>query len=383
MAIILVCLMGTYTYSFVASIFNHYPVDGTYYIDVYVQDNTIKYYPNYYSKLILQDHIADFENIQVYPSIANNYNFIISKDDLSDDNVVICSLLEKGFAKIIDESVATKEQLQKQEQAKKNKLGIWGESSNTQPSVNSNKGFVYSIISFLSDIYNHNWWIRWIVAPFISFSFILSIIWELYRYFAKFKRIKLLFAGDKASGKTTLMRAWKDPDLSEAELLKSVPTKSFSFERIIRDDMGKKRRTLSATSLDYPGDDNQNILNFFSKSAVRNFRKRFVVLILSPTPRNNDSTYDENYISDQYYTTLKLWSAVIKAKPQNKISKFILFINKSDLFADKTDLKDRFAKHSNVLEKACAQANVDFHVIVGSTIKKDGFEELKNLFLEE
>lgn len=376
-------VIGLYTYSFVASLFNHYPIDGNYYIDIYAQDNSVKYYPNYYSKLIYNDHIASFKNIEIYPSIVKNYNIIIKKKDISNENVVIGSLLENGYAKIIDESIANQELLQKQNQAKENKLGIWATPTLPNAPVHSGKEIIPSILSFIVDFYKENWWIRWIIAPFISFSFIVSIIVEIYKYFTKTKRIKVLFAGDKASGKTTLMRAWKDPDLSEAELLKSVPTKSFSFERIIRDDMGNKRRTLSASSLDYPGDDNYNILNFLNKSIFKKYQKCYVVLILSPTPQNNSNTYDEKYILDQYYTVQKLWTAIIKSKPHNKISKFILFINKNDLFINKSDLKQCFAKHSTILKDTCLQAKVDFHLIVGSTIKKDGFEILKRLFLEE
>ena len=377
-------LASPYICAFIASLFNNYPVNGSYYFGIYSSNGKINYYSYYYYAPSALAKTAKFDNLELYPDLMNEvHNIPVHEDQITDTSVVINFLLENGYARIVDESKSTDQEIKSQQKAQDNKCGVW--SGNEEP-VGSGyipeKGILKKIYEFTINTYNNNWWIRWIIAPVISFSFVVSVIFKVYKFIVKSRKIKILFAGDKSAGKTTLKIAYMEPYRSEAYLLDNNPTRTIINKKISRDDNDKKI-TVYADSIDYPGDDYYVVLNTLNKKNGFNaFKKTYVILVLSPTRTNNKEELDEEYILDQFNTVSKLWAAVIKSNSTTKITKFVTFVNKCDLFSNKEDLEKVFSRHIKVLNDTCAEKGIAYETIIGSSVKRDGIYRLEKIFLK-
>lgn len=105
--------------------------------------------------------------------------------------------------------------------------------------------------------------------------------------------------------------------------------------------------------------------------------------MLAPTKTNNTNEIDQEYILDQFNTVSKLWIAVIKSKSTIKIARFIVFVNKCDLFDNrKQELKELFGRHIKLIEAACKEKGIKFEAIVGSSVKRDGISRMEESFLK-
>lgn len=374
--------------------FSNYPIDGEYYISIFVSDGYVRSSPYYQANLAYGDDIIIDRNVLFYPNlIGDGYTIRTNDKDSIKQETVILSLLEKGYAKIVDEGKASDLQIEKQNAAKKDSLGIWNVQDKSvivteqtyqnlvsiiRQCFKDTMSILTNIIGIIINICRKNKLISWILGSILTFSALLNLV---HFCFFKYHRIKVIFAGDKSSGKTTLMNAIKNPDMSEKDLLKPNPTPMADYRRIIRDSNGNNKRILMAHALDYPGGDYHYILDYFKDNRSSMLSKNYVVLSVAPTASNDLNIIDYGYVANQYNTIDKLWRAVIKAKPKKKIYKLILFINKNDLFADDDQLKIIFKEHISVLRKACYDADVEFTCIVGSAVKRNGIAKMLEILM--
>lgn len=283
-------------------------------------------------------------------------------------------MLSNGYAKIIDEDKASKEELKSQKEAKKDKIGIWSDEyinehlSDNEDNVNN------------SNDKNEFWnWCKtalsndWVTGLLGLIPFGAIIVFIINRVRKKKKMI--LVAGDKASGKTTLQQAILYPTMNKNDLIDRTPTRSDNTKLYVRD-LNNKKFPLYVNIMDYPGDENHKVIDFLSSSFIKRFKKYEIVLILSPTKSNKEPCkIDEQYIQEQEYTIKKLWAGLLKSKRIIKPNHFYLYINKKDLFPYE-DLEMLFEKHIYYLKEACRTKRIHFNLQVGSIVERDGIHKI-------
>lgn len=329
----------------------------------------------------------DLDNLAFFPmQIRTHFSFHVDDADTL-DNEVKRKLLYYGYAQIIDETVATAEELEAQEHAVSNRLGGWKETVNNQEEgydpgkdlgeISKKDGFkelagaISVMFSRIADYCKHN------------YQFIISVILSCGIGGMIYKRIKtrkktIFLGGANGCGKTTLKILISHPDVSVDDLLKQSPTLKLNSERVIRDDKNR-RLTLKADVLDPPGHELHHVIDKLSRLHKAWWRKYVVIIILAPTKANRGDLIDNEYIEQQYQTLKNLWVPVLYAKSIVKLETVVLFLNKGDLLDDVDELNRLFDKHISLVEKVSEETKNHVEIINGSIISKAGVTELMNV----
>lgn len=338
----------------------------------------------------------DLDNLDFFPmQIRTHFSFYVSDADTL-DNEVKRELLYFGYAQIIDETIATAEELEAQEHAVSNRLGGWEETVNNQDKGdgteivnNQNKGDdpekdlsgiskndgskeqagdISAMFSRIADYCIHNY--QFIISTIIS----CGICGMLYKRF-KTRKKKLFLGGANGCGKTTLKILLSDPSVSVDDLLKQSPTMKLNSERIIRDD-NNKRLILKIDILDPPGHELHYVIDKLSKFHKAWWHKYVVIIILAPTKANRGDLIDNEYIEQQYQMLKNLWVPVLHAKSIVTLETVVLFLNKGDLFDDVDELNRVFHKHINLMKRVSAETKKNVEVINGSIVSRVGITRL-------
>lgn len=312
-------------------------------------------------------------------------------------------LLYYGYAKLEDESIATEWELEAQEHAKQNFEGIWEENksdeegtltdesemqtegSSSEESAEAEtgeekaEGFGLKVRAVLRAI------VSWVAKNYqwvLSLGVISALGGAFLKRFRTRKR-RIILGGWKGCGKTTLKLLLMNPDASIEELKSQSPTLKPDIQRIVRDDNNNKL-VLEAEVLDPPGMELQYIVNALVKSGKNGRRKSVVVLMLSPTAAvDARQRIDYDHIKEQLVTLEKLWKPILLSEVAIKLQAVVLFINKSDLFADDPEkLSELFTEHTKLIKTACESKGIRFKTICGSVINKAGITELLNTVKE-
>jgi|GEM_PF-4878804 len=305
--------------------------------------------------------ILNLDNINLRQSLSETLSFTTGwiETDSALSNSIRNTILRNGLGELIDESVATNTDISNQNHARTNRLGIWENWEEYEES------------SWLERVMPT---IIWILSALATMGFFGFLIKQIHKRLRTRKKV-VFIGGDKASGKTTLIAALHNPDLSQDELLSTVSSAKVSKQRVVRDDENTKL-ILDLQLVDYPGDHYHVVLDWFIKNNYR--LKEFVaVLVVSPNKSNTNRNYfDSSYIVDQMNTIKKLWVAILNSKAITTPQRLILFVNKSDLFDDTAAFQAEFKNHVNTVRDVCKTRNVTFEVIFGSVVRRNGLQKI-------
>jgi GTPase SAR1 family protein len=126
--------------------------------------------------------------------------------------------------------------------------------------------------------------------------------------------------------------------------------------------------------VDYPGGNYEIVIDKLANAEG----EKTVILVVSPTKSyEKRNEIDNAYITDQFNTIQKLWTAVLRSTTLVKPKTFILFINKMDLYDDTTIAKKAFSNHISALQDACKKRSIKFETpIYGSVVKRTGLQSI-------
>lgn len=319
----------------------------------------------------------NFENLEFFPLKTDMFIFFpLDNDNMkSVDNEIYLSLLRQGYVRIVDESIATQEEIDAQEKAKDQHLGGWEIELVNE---NGEKESVWrswwnKIVEFLGENY------QFIVSTMAGCGLLAYIAKKIYKLLHTRKKVVLL-GGANASGKTTLRNSMMNPDASIDDLINSSPTLKVVKERVIRDDTNHKV-LLSASIIDPPGHELSHSIDCLSKYNEIFLAKYVVIIILAPCKgySKEQAEYSHQYINDQCETINKLWIPLLQANSTIYPEQVILFINKKDLFKDDKNFDLCFKKQEEILNQVCKRLGITFNVIKGSILRKAGITELMRL----
>lgn len=350
---------------------------------------------------ILYDNALDsmnLDNLEIMPlDVRIHYSFSTEDLDLQSlTNEVRKFLLQQGYARLVDSEIASKSELNYQQQAQKQKLGIWN-SADTAPEPTSTPTpaptgedgndsseaeekavpeWLKAIVDFLV---SNGLTILSILGGCGFLSFIVSVIIKKVR-----TRKKMIYlGGGNAAGKSTLLLYLLNPDASNADLLRQSPTLTLKKERIIRDDTNSNKKfTIQAALLDPPGHElehaiDQLMLTWWKKRTKKN---TIIIIVVALTKKNKlRNDIDQAYIDDQLQNISKFWSALLKAQKTITPESVVMFINKLDLYDDTSKIDGLFDRHKKVLENICKEARIPFYCISGSVLDKSGMTELMQI----
>lgn len=343
----------------------------------------------------------DFDNLIFLPSYAGTIWNIDNIEAYESENIRY-DLLYYGYAKLADESIAPEQELEAEEHAKQNYLGIWNKDENdgegtpvsesepqtevslpeesagtdtgeeTEGLYQKMRGVLHAIGTWFGA--NYQWVLSLGIVPVVLTAF--------QKRFRTRKR-KIFLGGWKGSGKTTFKLLLMNPDASLEELMKQSPTLAVDRQRVIRDESNNKI-VLDAEVIDPPGMELQHVLNALVKTGKNRRKKSVVVLMLSPTAgKDAGQKIDRRYIEEQRATLEKLWVPVLLSDVVIKLHAVVLFINKSDLFENEQEaLLELFAEHTRLIKSACAGKGIRFERISGSIVHKVGITQLLNIIRE-
>lgn len=332
----------------------------------------------------------DLTNLEFLPQTTSiHYGFSSKNAELESLTAEMRKhLLHEGYAKLINEDIATEGEKRNQQYAKTMKLRIWESALADDIGGKIRKKAEDWDITKIRDFVSEKWqdlcsWAKAekeLIFSLMGCGIFAFLGRAIYRALRTKKKI-IFFGGANKSGKTTLAKLLINPDASRKDLLGQGTTLSIDENRIIRDDENR-RLTLKARLLDSPGHELQCAIDELALTLyTRIFRKRYIVIIMAaPTKSNkNRNEIDYDYIKDQYNTIDKLWFAVLKSKRIIKPQSVVLFINKIDLYDDVEAAVSALSAHSKLLEKICYESKISFKVISGSILDKAGMTDLMQI----
>lgn len=350
---------------------------------------------------VLYDDALDsvkLDNLEIMPlDVGMHYSFSSESSDLQSLITEARKyLLSYGYARLVNTEIASESELNYQQQAQNQKLGIWAsfdmppvppsEPSPT-PAVSGGDGseaeaetvpeWVKAIGAFFT---SHG---RKILSFLAGCGFLSFVAGAIIRWI-RTRRKKIYLGGCNAAGKTTLRKSLLNPDVSYADLLRQSPTLALETKRIIRDDTNRKI-TLKAILLDPPGHELEHAMDQLALTWwKRLFRQRnIIIIVVAPTKgykvRNE---IDQAYIEDQWQSIQKFWRALIKSHKTITPEAVVMFINKLDLYDEESEVNALFDRHKGCLQEVCRGLRVPFYCISGSIPDKSGMTELKEIIIQ-
>ncbi|MBD5477535.1 MAG: GTPase domain-containing protein [Lachnospiraceae bacterium] len=371
-------IVTAYCLSNLEKIYNlvSYPAGGNNYISFDVNDegkiiSTVFYRQEWYEGEL------DLENLELYT--LPNHGYLISKDEIYSTDKIRKYLLVHGLAKIANETEASIEELEFQNYATKNEIGIW-RSGDSNYSIPSYFILFSKIIELLFSKVGE-----------ISLYFFVSVIGigtfvKILRKIISKRKVDVIFMGGKSSGKSTLVQRLYSPNISEGELLMdATPTKGKEKKRGNR--IPYKNKDIYTDLYDNPGDSYGGMVDAINKFGIRKSEKKVVVYVISFTKlnsakQNKDTLFEWDLVNSQISKAVALITMLKTSKSIQHVKKVIVFFNKCDLLYSNEVL---FANSYSDIEVKYKQAkdfdelkgNADV-LIFGSALKSWKFNELIN-----
>lgn len=136
--------------------------------------------------------------------------------------------------------------------------------------------------------------------------------------------------GGTSSGKTTIVRRFEDPNITEGKLLaESTSTKSRKVSKGSRIPYGNK--DIYPRLYDNPGNELGKMMDELKKFAFNKSEKRVVVYVISFTKENKHFQVDHEYINKEMIRATTLIQILKTSKAIKRANKIIIFFNKCDL----------------------------------------------------
>ncbi len=346
---------------------------GDYYVSV-SKKNDNNYYTVAYYRNEIYNETVNYDNLALV--IGENIVVDISKEDVNNNAVIRCRLLEEGKASIVNEKEASEEELNAQTTAKLERKGIWGKNDDgskvdANPQINEaivNYHLITNIITFLKNNIIFKWIIRLLYAIF-GFSIVFTII----KIIVTKQRVSVVFMGGTSSGKTTIIKKLRNPNLTKKELLDdAVPTVT---SNIIKEEPfllnGKK---VTPAYIDNAGNSIGEMIDELLDYGEIWFSQKVVVYVFAGTEMNVGEFIDcKTFYSElgKAFATMK----ILNSKSVNRKMKKILFINKVDLLEDAKNVEEKLKEKYSVFEELCQEVDI---VVSGSGLEGYGLGKLRD-----
>ena len=277
-----------------------------------------------YKQFVYNEEI-NLSNLALYVGEKEEY-VIKEKKKIYDDKAIRIFLLENGLAKLSDLGIAEDDEIEAQDKAKKNNNGLWREGTD------ANKRSLHSIFNTIYVALDH--YIIIALVRIIMFIGIGGLFFRLYKWICKLirsiNRVDVVLMGGIASGKTTIIRRLKNPNMSAEKLQAMVTsTKSREVSRVEMVRSGGK--SIHLHCIDNPGNDISAMLDETRKFKLTGSSKNVVVFIIS---FGADNKIDNEYINQQMMRASIMMQIIKKSKALSKNTPVVVFFNKCDLIHD-------------------------------------------------
>lgn len=166
----------------------------------------------------------DLSNLTIFP-LKKNIHVPFSIEEMGTEEAemealteeIRCYLLNYGYAKLNDNTIATDKELEAQEHAKSKLLGGWQETTDKQDGGETEGGIGWGWLSEVVAYICRNY--QFVISTVIS----LGVLAYLYKKFHTIKK-NVFLGGANGCGKTTLLTHLLVPDVSPQDLLNRSPT---------------------------------------------------------------------------------------------------------------------------------------------------------------
>lgn len=352
-----------------------YPAVGNYYISFDQDDNEPVTAKVYYEQIIYNEAV-DLSNLELY--VKQNIGYKIKKSDLYSDDQIRKMLLKQGLAKIIDENVATKEEISYQTKAIKKENGIWNISEKNNGSWNLHLLYNKITLFFISNIGKI---LHWMIFTGIGVS---TIYFILKKIISK-RKIDAILMGGISSGKTTILKRIEKPNITEGKLLAGATTTK--AQQIVKcDRIAYKNKDIYPYLFDNQGDRYGEMIDAINKFGIKKSSKKVMVYVISFTKANSSATFDYGIANSQISKAAVLVKSFKTSTSLKKVGRIIIFFNKCDLLykseaeflGNKKDIENKYKEttdYQEIIEYSDA-------IIFGSALKGWGLEELKDEILK-
>lgn len=359
----------------VSLITGQYPVNGDYYISFNKDEDGNVTTRVFYEQDIYNESI-DLTNLELYTDVSK-YNYCIDKDDIYDDKKIRKMLLQEGLAQIIDENMASEEEISYQTKAVRKENGIWNTGEENKKVMSLHTAF-YKLILFFNS--NFGKILRWTIFTGIGISTIYSIIKKIISR----RKIDVVLMGGKSSGKTTVLKRIEKPNITEGKLLADAT--STKAEQIVKcDRIAYKNKDIYPYLFDNQGDKYGEMIDAINKSGIKKSEKKVIVYVISFTPMAYSSDFDYKLANSQISKAAVLVKSFKTSRSLKRVNKIIIFFNKCDLLygSEAEFLKNKSKIINKYNETTDFQEIEDYAdaIIYGSALKGWGIEDLKDEIL--
>lgn len=182
----------------------------------------------------------------------------------------------------------------------------------------------------------------------------------------------IFLVGIPGVGKTTLKEQIMTEEPSDTLPCRYKKTNDYT-EEVVRFSFGKEEVLFEGIICDGPGDNKENVHDFFSAPNRKNV---ILLLVLAHTKANKDDKMASQLINQQLYAIDYFWKEII-SKYNEKLKKVVVFINKTDLLPQKKLPAERhiYKRHIKLLKAGGGEPTV--HVVEGSALSKESVENLR------
>lgn len=316
--IICMCWMIFHIENVAYLVTGEYPALGKYYICFTKNEEDIL--SNVYYKQIVYDEKINLSNLILHVKDGAEY-CIENKEDIFDDEKIRIILLENGLAELEDTDIATADEVKAQDDAIKNQNGAWKANDSSSITLHKIFNFIFRFFdSYLGKV------LIWVICTIGLGGIIFLIIKKI----ITFRKIDTIFMGGTSSGKTTIVRRFEDPNITEGKLLaESTSTKSRKVSKGSRIPSGNK--DIYPRLYDNPGNELGKMMDELKKFAFNKSEKRVVIYVISFTKENKHFQVDHEYINKEMIRATTLIQILKTSKAIKRANKIIIFFNKCDL----------------------------------------------------
>lgn len=365
-----------------------YPAGGGYNIVFYEKESDYLATVTY-KKIIYEKEIIDIDNLMIYPDYVNGYAFSINKDDIYSDEKIKELLLSMGVATIIDESKARSEEIEAQNKAQKEKLGYWSidkKNDIIEKEGQENDDFnIHELINWLKKYYKS---IMYIAVKTILGVLGTGVIIGALIKFCRRNNVDIIFWGEIASGKTTVLNRLAHPEITKTQLLKITSTKAPSIVKSARIALGK--RDIYPYLRDNSGQAYAEMFDSVNKKMFSNPYKMLIVTVALNPCKSTEKEIDKKYLASEISKAIQIISIVNESKKLKSINKSIIFINKCDLIygSEQEMIEDKYEKVNIILKEAYDYQMIldlkdrnreKIYIVYGSALEGWGMYDIKNI----
>lgn len=369
-------------------LFEEYPPDGEYWIRFFDNDEGSFITVGYVREIYEYEKI-DTSNLVIYPEITDTNAFMIEEESFSSEAKIREFILQNGGASIIDENIATREEIKAQDVAENSGFGCWAPEGENGYSVHVGQGkdewTIFDLINGLRNFAQTKLFIiiRWLVGILG-----IGVIFNLFVRFLRRNNIDIFFCGEISSGKTTMIERLKDPHISRTRLENITSTKGKVVSKPIR--VALEEKDLYLRLVDNPGQEHGKILDSVNKKFFANPHKILLIIVALSPAKEVDNIVNEKYLNDEIGKAVQMLSIACESSTIRPIEKKIIFINKCDcLYEDeKSMIRDEHKKAKKYLKSTYSYEELDnllnnykkeIDVVYGSALEGWGIKEVKDI----